>query len=104
MLKKTGWRHVAYTVDGGSGVQSFYVDGVLSATTQNKSPIYYHSGRNISIGTHGFDWGQPNSDYVKVHFLGSIDEVRICRVARSQDWIKLCYMNQKAQDALVIFK
>lgn len=38
------------------------------------------------------------------NFFGTIDEVRVCRVARSADWIKLCCMNQKEQDALVLFK
>jgi len=35
------------------------------------------------------------------HFNGAIDEVRVEKNARNADWIKLCYMNQKAQDALV---
>ncbi len=38
------------------------------------------------------------------YYVGSLDEVRIERAYRSDDWIKLCYMNQKSQDALVIFK
>ena len=34
-------------------------------------------------------------------FAGDIDEVRVSRVARSADWIKLEYENQKAQQTLV---
>lgn len=34
-------------------------------------------------------------------FRGMIDEVRIANEAYGPDWIKLCYMNQKEQDALV---
>jgi hypothetical protein len=37
-------------------------------------------------------------------FRGSIDEVRISSKARSNDWIRLCYMNQKAEDRLIQFK
>jgi hypothetical protein len=37
-------------------------------------------------------------------FSGEIDEVRISSVANSPDWIKLCYMNQKQDDVLVILK
>lgn len=37
-------------------------------------------------------------------FKGKIDEVRICGIVRSPAWIKLCYMNQKKEDKLVIFK
>jgi hypothetical protein len=32
---------------------------------------------------------------------GMLDEVRISNVARSANWIKLSYMNQKADDALI---
>jgi hypothetical protein len=37
-------------------------------------------------------------------FKGSIDEVRICSAARSLDWIKLCFMNQRADDRLTQVK
>ena len=37
-------------------------------------------------------------------FKGRIDEVRISSVARNASWIRLCYMNQKTDDNLVIFK
>jgi hypothetical protein len=37
-------------------------------------------------------------------FNGLIDEVRVSSIALSADWIKLCYMNQKAVDALVEFR
>lgn len=39
-----------------------------------------------------------------LYFSGSIDEVRISGVARSGDWIKLCYMNQRKDDNLVRFE
>jgi hypothetical protein len=103
-LQKTGWRYVTYSIDASGGVQSLYIDGSLSAFTQNKGSIFYHQGTNISIGTHGCFPGEPSSDYTKCHFIGAIDEVRICHVARSPDWIKLCYMNQRADDKLVLFK
>jgi hypothetical protein len=38
------------------------------------------------------------------YFKGRVDEVRITRGTLSADWIKLCYMNQKAHDALIIFR
>jgi hypothetical protein len=37
-------------------------------------------------------------------FRGSIDEVRISSKAQSNNWIRLCYMNQKAEDLLIRFK
>ncbi len=44
----------------------------------------------------------PNSAILNF-FKGEIDEVRIQNRALSPDWIKLCYMNQKTVDALVVF-
>ena len=38
------------------------------------------------------------------YFEGIIDEVVVARDARSADWLKLCYMNQKAPDQLVTFR
>jgi hypothetical protein len=35
---------------------------------------------------------------------GIMDEIRIEGVARSADWIRLCYMNQRSDDKLVVFK
>jgi hypothetical protein len=37
-------------------------------------------------------------------FQGIIDEAIVARDARSADWIKLCYMNQRLQDVLVQFR
>jgi hypothetical protein len=38
------------------------------------------------------------------YFHGSMDEVCVSNVARNPAWIRLCYMNQRANDALVRFK
>lgn len=38
------------------------------------------------------------------YFKGSIDEIRIMNIARNPDWIRLCYMNQRSDDRLVVFK
>ena len=37
-------------------------------------------------------------------FQGIMDEAIVARDARSVDWVKLCYMNQRAVDALVKFR
>ncbi len=44
------------------------------------------------------------SDQNNRYFDGKIDEVRIANVALTPDWIRLCYMNQKPDDALIEFK
>jgi biopolymer transport protein ExbB len=38
------------------------------------------------------------------HFKGKIDEVSVSSIARSPDWIRLSYMNQRSDDRLVQFK
>lgn len=40
----------------------------------------------------------------KSFFSGIIDEVRVLSIAPDDDCIKLCYMNQKTDDALVLFE
>jgi hypothetical protein len=37
-------------------------------------------------------------------YSGLIDEMVVSFTDRSADWVRLCYMNQKPQDALVQFR
>lgn len=62
-----------------------------------------NSGDNFAIGRHA---RQVTIPYVEgwCYFNGKIDEVRVMNIAPSPDWIRLCYMNQKAEDALVEFR
>lgn len=46
--------------------------------------------------------GATNEGYC--YFKGGIDEIRIISSAKSSDWIRLCYMNQKSDEQLVVFK
>jgi biopolymer transport protein ExbB len=98
-LKKTGWHLVTFTVDQTNHNQALYIDGTMvrSAAGKNETIDYSGVGQNTFIGTHGN--GKTNFD-----FSGRIDEVRVCRAAVSADYIKLCYMNQKQNDALTVFK
>jgi hypothetical protein len=95
VIVKTGWRYLVYTVDADRHVQSMYIDGNFLCSTNDVNPINYSGlGPNTVLGAHG---NKKTQSYA----FGSIDEARVCRVARSADWIKLSYMNQKQQDALV---
>jgi hypothetical protein len=73
------------------------VDSVVK--TGNPTTALRSSSDNFKIGTH-----TGASDPFPWYFKGEIDEVRVMNTSPSADWIKLCYMNQKAQDALVVFK
>ena len=101
-LAKTGWHYLTYSFDSARSTQTLYLDGAQFGVSNYTTPIYYSStGKSTYIGTHGNDWGYKSPDF---DFTGALDEIRVCRVVRSPDWIKLCYMNQKAVDALIVFK
>ena len=86
--------------------QYLYVNGALAmagyqviGTGQGQPPR--DTTDDFTIG--GFlrfvtDWNQGYA-----YFSGAIDEVEVSSVPRSADWIKLCYMNQRADDKLVVF-
>jgi hypothetical protein len=96
-LKQTGWHHLAFCCDAVSHVQALFIDGTLCGAQAGGNPIAYAGlGTNTLIGRHG------NGKNV-YGFIGRIDEVRVCSVLRSADWVRLCYMNQKSIDNLVRF-
>jgi hypothetical protein len=63
-----------------------------------------NSSTDLIIGRFNDRMASPNDLEGYCPFRGSIDEVRISGTARSPGWIKLCYMNQRTDDRLVIFK
>lgn len=108
-LDKIGWEKVSSPATGKKWTylnavrsgpkQYFYVDGVCI----DSSTILYlcDSARSVAndfmIGKSP-NWPQP---YL---FKGIIDEVRVSNVVQSADWVRLCFMNQKPKDALVVFR
>jgi len=94
-LAKTGWHYLVFSIDTNSHMRTFYIDGVQSASTSDVNPINYTGlGTDTYIGKHG-------NGKTTFNFIGQIDEVRVNNNVVSPDWIKLCFMNQKAQDALI---
>ncbi|MBN1575649.1 MAG: DUF2341 domain-containing protein [Chitinispirillaceae bacterium] len=59
---------------------------------------------DLIIGRFNDRMASPNDNEGYCPFNGRIDEVRICGIARSAAWVRLCYMNQRAENKLVIFK
>jgi hypothetical protein len=85
------WVHVVHAYDGTKA--RLYVNGVLDHTDgsdymkiPDTASFYVGGWRQVS-GTYDFD--------------GDIDEVRISKVARSADWVKMEYENQKPFQTLV---
>src|SRR6202012_5194982 len=66
-----------------------YIDGKLDAQATPKLNIKSPGRLWIGGWYHNYD------------FVGDIDEVRISKVARSADWIRLEYENQKPMQTLV---
>ena len=84
------WVHVMHTYEKGDS--RIYVNGALSnsAKTPN-SPLAIKTPARLWIG----GW------YHNYDFIGDIDEVRVSKVVRSPDWVKLQYENQKPHQTLV---
>lgn len=85
--------------------QHLYVNGELAV---NLSAAYNqdttrNTTNDFSIGRFLKEATFP-TNFGNCFFKGKIDEVRVCSRARSADWIKLCYMNQRSDDKLVQFK
>lgn len=86
--------------------QKLYINGVLTIDTpklMNGASYERNTTDNFSIGSFGRAVTIPYQQGWS-YFYGKIDEVRVQNTVVSDDWIKLCYMNQKADDALVKFR
>ncbi|HMA63905.1 MAG TPA: DUF2341 domain-containing protein, partial [Chitinispirillaceae bacterium] len=89
------WKYLTGVCKGKN--MQLYVDGVcMDSTVIIISGVPHNSGSDVHIGK------RADSNYG--YWNGMIDEVRLLNVALSPDWIKLCFMNQRADDKLVIMK
>ena len=82
------WYHVAHTYENGEA--RLYVNGVLDNSSAG-------GGMNIPTPVQMFVGGFGR----RYDFAGDMDEVRVSKVARSADWIKMSYENQKPAQTLV---
>ena len=97
LLPRNEWRHVALAVSG--DMVRFYVDGILERTINNNGEEVSKLGTlrtptstPVDLGDHGNGRGP---------FNGALDEVRFESVARSANWLKLSFENQKPLQSLV---
>jgi hypothetical protein len=90
------WYNVAAVINRLTGASSkMYVDGVESTIAARGSLNNMTSISNALPLRIGAEADEERG------FNGTIDEVTVSYTVRSADWIKLCYMNQKTQDALL---
>jgi hypothetical protein len=83
------WHLIHVTFDGSATAQ--YQDGALVASGSNSAPIAVTNG-DLHIAR------RPDATS---YFTGTMDEVRINKVARSADWVKLEYENQRAGQTMM---
>ncbi|MEI7957079.1 MAG: DUF2341 domain-containing protein, partial [Verrucomicrobiota bacterium] len=88
-LAMSQWIHVVHTYKDGES--KLYVNGVLDGENKGGNPLNVKSPERMYIG----GW------YANYQFVGDIDEVRVSKVTRSADWIRMSYENQKPMQTLV---
>ena len=114
-----GWEYTEDSVPPAPGQKQWvYLTGVRSGSKQylyingtlvnDLFPVMAgkyprNSGDNFTIGRHAREVTIPYTEGW-CYFNGKIDEVRVMNFAPSPDWIRLCYMNQKVEDALIEFR
>jgi hypothetical protein len=92
-LLDSAWHHLAATFDG--TILNIYVDGKLVGAATNPGGLSYSFYPSFTIGRHGSK--KPGYD-----FTGNLDEVQVSgEVARSANWIKMSYENQKSNSKLL---
>jgi len=83
-----------------SGLQQYlYVNGVTVNSTI--APLSYSKNRDT---TTDLAIGKSSQSSYGVFFNGKIDEARVENRGHGADWILLCYMNQRPDDRLVVFR
>jgi hypothetical protein len=93
------WHYICAVINRSSSTAcKLYIDGAEAASTSRGSITNVgniHNNVAFRIGAEADN---------EINFKGSIDEGAVSFTARGADWIRLCYMNQKAADALVRIK
>ena len=84
------WVQVVHSYESGNAC--LYVNGVLDVVNTAKgSPLNIQNPARLYLG----GW------YNNYNFIGDMDEVRISKVSRPAEWVKLQYENQKTQQTVV---
>ncbi|NQU42749.1 DUF2341 domain-containing protein, partial [bacterium] len=93
-LVQNEWHYITFVENNGAG--RAYVDGEPSGESLNTGAIgSLDNSEAMRIGSRLYD-GNPG-----YQFRGDIDELRLEKQARTDDWVKACYLNQKPDGFLV---
>jgi Concanavalin A-like lectin/glucanases superfamily/Domain of unknown function (DUF2341) len=88
----SSWHYYAGSYDGKEA--RLYVDGALRSVEPFTLPVDYSRGPDFVMGSHG-------THQSKFDLNGNLDEIEVSSVARSADWIKLMYENQRANGRFI---
>lgn len=91
------WDHIVGTYDFQSHTGRLYRNGALKVSAVNTD------GRGVDNLSMLLTFGRFSGG-TSEYFNGDADELRVSSLARSADWIKLEYENQKANQSLVTLK
>jgi hypothetical protein len=89
-LSKSVWTYLYGTFDG--SIVRLYVNGVEVSRSNTIAVIPAINSKSLYFGK-----GWNDIDFVN----GCMDEIRLEGIARSADWIRLSYMNQRSDDKLI---
>jgi hypothetical protein len=97
ILADANWTHAAATVDG-SNIR-VYVNGVSAIQSAYTGNIYFPTTLT-GVGPFTIGMLDDNGSGEGQYFNGGVDEVRLSGIARSADWMKLEFENQKTVNSL----
>lgn len=83
------WHHAVFAYESGNA--KIYLNGELAGQAGRGTPLDVPNPAMLTIG----GWSGENN------FIGALDEVRVSKITRSADWIKLQYQNQKPLQTVV---
>jgi hypothetical protein len=99
-LSPAKWVYAVHTYQKGDS--RIYVNGILDGTSIifEEQQAKKKTGRGSALSIKNPARMAIGGWYNNYNFMGDIDEVRISKVVRSADWIKLQYENQKSMQTL----
>jgi hypothetical protein len=88
------WHYFTVEYKTGKGA-AFYKDGVLVGKDTVNTRSLVPTATSFYLG---------GTESANEYFKGALDEIRVEKAFRSSDWVKLCFMNQEADDRLIVLK
>lgn len=89
--------HYAVLTYANDGTDTLFVDGQVAGTSKGQLPVGYSATYAFFLGTDDTWLDQTGQgDWSWMYLNGSMDEVKISKIARSADWIQTEYNNQSS--------